>query len=93
MIGAATPGGWDNDSPFVYDDATKTLVIESIDLTATEFKFRANNDWALNIGLDPATGEFKYGSDTNFKVTTAGKYKVVLDLSKSPNYTYKLIKL
>jgi hypothetical protein len=92
IIGSATAGQWDNSTPMTFDPATKTWVINSIALTAAEFKFRANNAWDINFGDDPNSDYMKYNGD-NFKVTAAGNYKVVLNLSDAPRYTFTITKL
>jgi hypothetical protein len=92
IVGSATPGGWDNSTPMTYDPATKTWVINSIVLSAAEYKFRANNAWDINFGDDANSDYMKYNGD-NFKVSSAGTYKVVLDLSNAPKYTYTITKL
>lgn len=50
IIGDATPTGWNSDTDFVYNPATKTFVINSIALTSSgAFKFRANDDWVMKF--------------------------------------------
>jgi len=51
LIGDATPGGWDNSTPMVYDRETNTWTVTT-DMTTGTFKFRANNEWTLNLGGD-----------------------------------------
>ncbi len=93
MIGAATPNGWDKDTPLTYDAASNTLQIASIALTADEFKFRANAGWDINLGLDANGSAYLAYGGGNLKVQEAGTYKVVLDLSHPFQYTYTLTKL
>ncbi|RTQ52140.1 SusF/SusE family outer membrane protein [Hymenobacter gummosus] len=92
VIGSATPGGWNADTPLTYD-ATAGTWSARVTLTAGAIKFRANNDWPINFGDGsasvPADGLLDYGgSDIN--VTTPGTYTVTLDLSRPGNYTYSL---
>ncbi len=48
LIGSATPGGWDNETPMTkLTDSTWTL---DITLTTAACKFRANNNWDLSWG-------------------------------------------
>ncbi len=48
LIGSATPGGWDNETPMTQlTDSTWTL---DITLTTAACKFRANNNWDLSWG-------------------------------------------
>lgn len=89
IIGAATPGGWDNSTPLTYNATTK---IWSADMTlsAGEFKFRANNAWTIDLGGDPdGDGSMNY-SGPNLSVATGGSYHVVLDLSHPRQYTYSV---
>jgi hypothetical protein len=57
IIGDATPGGWDNDTPMVKDPNDKTQWKLRVTLTDGEAKFRANNDWDVNWG----NGDFPEG--------------------------------
>ena len=79
LIGSATPGGWDTDTPLNYDPATG-LYTATVTLTAGEIKFRANSDWGINLGASLAgEGYLDYGGD-NIQVPSAGQYLVTLDL-------------
>ncbi len=90
VIGAATPGGWDADTPLTYDAATGTWR-GTVALTKDVFKFRANGAWDINYGDTSADGRPDLNGD-NISVPAAGTYTVVLDLSKPGNYTYQLIR-
>ncbi len=90
LIGDATPGGWDTDTPMHYSPATQLWTV-TLDLTAKTIKFRANGSWALNYGSDNNDGKLQEGSNTNIAIPKAGNYTVVLDLSHTV-YKYKLIK-
>ena len=90
VIGAATPTGWDADTPLTYDAATGTWRT-TLALKQDVIKFRANGAWDINFGDTKADGLLDYGGD-NINVPSAGTYTVVLDLSKPGNYTYQLIK-
>lgn len=52
LIGSATAGGWDSSTPMEWDAAAKCWTITTM-LTDGEFKFRANDDWAINWGGEP----------------------------------------
>lgn len=81
------------DAAMTYDAVNSVWVINSIALTAGgNFKFRANADWGLNLGVNSASSYMKYGGD-NISVPATGNYKVVLDLSHGQRYTYTLTKL
>lgn len=86
IIGAATPGGWDNSTALTYN-ATSMKWEGIVTLTAGEFKFRANNAWTINLGGDPA--EMSYDG-SNLSVDADGDYLVELDLSNPREYTYTL---
>jgi hypothetical protein len=88
LIGSGTPTGWDSDNDMTYDPATQTFSI-TIDLTAAEIKFRANDGWDWNYGDTGADGALDNGGD-NIAVPAAGNYTVVLDFSNPRAYTYTL---
>jgi starch-binding outer membrane protein SusE/F len=89
VIGSATPGGWDADTPMTYDATAKVWTV-TIDLTADELKFRANGAWDLNYGDNNANGGLQEGG-ANIKVPSAGNYTINLNLS-GPIYKYTLKK-
>lgn len=88
LIGSGTPTGWDSDNDMTYDPATKKWSI-TLNLTANEIKFRANDGWDWNYGDTGADGSLENGGD-NIPVPAAGNYTVVLDLSNPRAYTYTL---
>lgn len=90
LIGAATPGGWDADTPLAYDAEAKVWKA-TVSLTAGEYKFRANGGWDLSLGVGSAEGVLSFGTG-NLKVEEAGTYDVVLDLSNGAYYMSKLTK-
>ena len=89
VIGSATPGAWDSDTPMTYDPVSKVWTV-TVDLTAAEIKFRANGGWDLNYGDDGANGSLEAGG-ANIAVPAAGNYTITLNLS-NPVYKYKLDK-
>lgn len=88
LIGSGTPTGWDSDTDMVYDPTSGTWSV-TLDLTADEIKFRANDGWDWNYGDNGADGSLENGGD-NIAVPAAGNYTVVLDLSNPREYTYTL---
>ncbi|MCJ7718035.1 MAG: SusF/SusE family outer membrane protein, partial [Anaerolineales bacterium] len=95
LIGNATPTGWDSDTNMIYDAESKTWSV-TLDLTKQEapdngIKFRANDDWALNIGDTDADGTMEFGGD-NMGISEDGNYTIVLDLSNPRIYTYSITK-
>ncbi|MBT2558168.1 SusE domain-containing protein [Hymenobacter sp. ISL-91] len=95
IIGDATANGWGKETPMTYDFDRKVWTI-TLPLAKAEYKFRANNDWALNLGAmsgDDATktaGPLKQGGD-NIKITEAGTYTVTLNYEVTPA-TYTTVK-
>jgi hypothetical protein len=90
IIGDATPGGWGSDTPMTYDPVNNVWVINSVALSANSLKFRANNAWDINLGGN--LNKLSYGGD-NIPISSAGNYKIVLDLSHPLKYTATLTKL
>jgi hypothetical protein len=91
VIGAATPGGWDKETPMVFDPVKQVWTI-TLPLKADELKFRANNAWDIDMGDNEPDGAPDYGGK-NIKVSAAGTYTVTLDLSKGAgNYNYSIEK-
>lgn len=86
IIGDATPTGWDSDTDLTWNPATQALEI-NIDLTAGQFKFRANDDWAVNLGNKDTTSILvQDGQNINIG---GGSYLIRLFLDK-PDYTYEV---
>ncbi len=78
IIGDATPGGWEEDTPMDRDANDSSEWSLRIILFDGEAKFRANNDWAINWG----SGDFPSGVGTqdgaNIPIT-AGEYVVTFN--------------
>ena len=79
IIGPAQAGGWDTDTDMTWNAADESWTA-TVELAADEFKFRANDAWAINVGgsLDNLTQD-----GGNLKVTEAGTYEVKLFLTRS----------
>ncbi len=89
LIGDATAGGWAADQDLTYDPATRTWKVSGISLTKGAMKFRANNDWGINLGdTKPAANNRLIYNGENILVENPGKYDVVLDLSTPGAYKY-----
>lgn len=108
VIGDATPTGWNSDTDFVYNPASKTYVINSIALNSTGvFKFRANDDWAIKFQPEASDQTLTSGTavktflssegtvtdDPSYKVSQTGNYKIELDLHNSAYYKLTVTKL
>lgn len=94
IIGSATPGGWNTDTDMPYDFCTRTFHAPRIALVAGEYKFRANDDWALNYGDNGADGTLEAGgANIVLAANAAGNYDVQLDLNDAAKPKYILTKL
>ncbi|WP_210519324.1 SusE domain-containing protein [Hymenobacter terricola] len=95
IIGSATPGGWNTETPMTYDFCSrvwKTTIALNGAAGSNEFKFRANNAWTLNLG-DGGAGGALDANGANLTVPTAGNYSVVLNTNAKPKPTFTLTKL
>lgn len=100
IIGDATPGGWGSDTQLTYDPAAQVWKITADMKANGSFKFRANNEWVIDFGVDN-NGTLKYADNpflgytpalNNLTVPSDGNYTITLDLHNSGNYTYTLQK-
>jgi len=81
IIGDATPGGWDEDTDMIVDEADSNKYFLTIDLVMGELKFRLDNDWAVNWGsADFPTGTGVLGGD-NIPIPFDGMYRIDFDKS------------
>ena len=81
LIGSATVGGWDKETPLEYDGVANIYSVVTTLTKDGEYKPRANDNWGYAIDAD---GIFKDGGD-NFKFEgETGEYKVVVDVNKHP---------
>jgi len=83
IIGDATPGGWGTDT-FMTWDATDQCMTVTTNLTAAQFKFRANSDWNINLGGD--INNLTAGG-ANITIDTAGNYTIKLYPGATPHCT------
>ena len=88
-------GDWSEDVDMEYDIANLVLTV-TLDVTASQdagdlrFKFRADDDWALNYGLtDPVSGNDLSPGGTDVPMPEGpGNYTITLDLGGLvPTYT------
>jgi len=100
IIGDATPGGWNTDTQMSYNPTTQVWTVTADMVSTGSFKFRANNAWNIDFGID-ASGKLAYadnpaypynGSLSNLTVPSSGNYTITLDLHDPNNYNYKLHK-
>ena len=83
LIGSATPDGWNSDQNMTCDATNKALTI-TIDLIVGEFKFRANDAWAVNLGGDMAN---LTQDGPNIPIASAGNYTIKLYLDGTKRCT------
>jgi len=83
IIGSATPGGWDSDQNMTWDGTLKAMKI-TVDLTAGEFKFRANDGWDYNLGGDINA---LTPNGANIAIASAGNYTITLYLAGTMHCT------
>lgn len=86
IIGDATPNGWDASTEMEFDAETKTWSI-TVDLEDGEMKFRANDDWDINVGDNDGDGTLQ-NDGSNIPVD-AGNYTITLDLNGT-EWTYSV---
>ena len=100
IIGDATPGGWSTDTQLTFDIGNHVWKVTADMKTAGSFKFRANNEWKIDFGLD-SKGKLAYADNpifgytdgiANLTVPADGNYTITLDLSNAGAYTYTAIK-
>ncbi|QYJ68670.1 SusE domain-containing protein [Flavobacterium litorale] len=82
IIGAATPGGWDGETPMTYDFAenkfsiTETLTTENMKLRSKNTgDFISGNEWAFQVGADDP---FAYNTNAGDIAVTAGEATIEL---------------
>ncbi len=88
ILGDATPGGWDNDQDMTWNAENKSVEV-ILPITSGEFKFRANDDWAINLGDDDdGDGVLELdGANIQSPVTASVKVSLYLNF---PDYTYSI---
>ncbi|SJZ54801.1 serine hydrolase [Sediminibacterium ginsengisoli] len=87
ITGTATPNGWEGKDVAMMADGNR-WTISSVTLKDGVIKFRYNNDWVLNYGLDQS-GMLKKGA--NDIPVTAGTYSITLDLTDPDKVSFKIV--
>lgn len=82
VIGSATPLGWGDETPLIYDQ-NLDLWIGGVHLSNAELKFRANHSWDYNLGGD--MNALSYGG-SNIAISVEDDYAITLDLSTPNEY-------
>jgi hypothetical protein len=90
IIGDAPQGSnWTNDIVMNYDNG-KQIWSATVTMGVGGFKFRKNRDWVTNFGDKTGDLILDTENDNNIKITSAGSYRVVLNLLTN---SYTIIKL
>ncbi|MGB5818806.1 MAG: serine hydrolase [Saonia sp.] len=91
IIGSATSNGWEGDDiPLTPDNQNPDiLTINNITLNEGEFKFRANNDWNINLGIDD---EGYLGIHRKGIKVKKGVYDIVLNVTDPINPVFSITK-
>lgn len=104
VTGSATPLGWPagsgvagQDHDMTYNATTKKWTVTLVLTGGGELKFRANDDWGVNLGkFDASRLNNDYGGENmsygggNIPVAASGTYTITLDLSNPRAYTYSV---
>lgn len=89
IIGSATAGGWDAETPMTFDAAQNVLKITT-SLTAGEMKFRTQT-WAMNYGVSDQNGVGGFDGG-NIQIAESGNYTITLDLKTPGTVLYTITK-
>lgn len=91
VVGSLTGWGGNPDIAMTYDAGSNSFSTGPVVITGNEnFKFRANNDWPINLGDSGADGSLEQdGADIPI---TAGTYTFTLYLNNAGYYTYKVVR-
>jgi hypothetical protein len=79
---------WNNDADMTFDPSIKQWTATVNFASETQFKFRANHAWDINLGDEGADLILDYGG-ANISAT-AGSHIITLDLTTPGNYTYRI---
>lgn len=91
IIGSATPGGWDTDTPMSQDANDPNVWVDTLGLVDGAAKFRADGMWAVQWGsLDFPAGNGTGGADDI--PITAGDYLITLN-TETGDYNFRAYEL
>ncbi|MGU3375290.1 serine hydrolase [Chryseobacterium sp. M5A1_1a] len=92
IIGDATPAGWgEKDIPLQTDPKKPNIYfLKNYKLTKGGFKFRQNDNWSYNLGLNN-DGKSIALNAYDFRIEETGIYDIVLDMTNAvkPQYSIK----
>ncbi len=81
VVGSATPNGWGSPDIKMDYNRKKGFWEVTTDLVVGEIKFRKNDGWAWNLGLDGTDGKLKHDGP-NIPVASAGSYYITLTITQ-----------
>ncbi|OFX22813.1 MAG: hypothetical protein A2041_02065 [Bacteroidetes bacterium GWA2_31_9b] len=84
VIGDAQAGGWGTDVDLTYNGTSKKWEGQVTFLATGEYKFRANDDWAISFGGSLDNLIYNAG---NIATPGAGTYDVTLDISGTDKFS------
>lgn len=87
IIGSATAGGWDTETPMSFDSGENILKIKA-DLNEGEMKFRTSS-WDQNYGGSDEEGVASFDGP-NIAIPAAGTYNITLDFKTPGRVLYTL---
>ena len=87
IIGSATPGGWDTETPLVKDNGNPALWKINLVLTDGEAKFRANDAWTFSWGDTLFPSGIGIANGPNIPVP-AGEYQISFN---TETFEYKFL--
>ncbi len=88
VIGSAQVGDWSTDTDLTFNTTTKVWEGQVTFFDTGEYKFRANDDWAISFGGTLETIEYNGG---NLATPGAGTYDVTLDLSGEEKFSATVV--
>lgn len=93
IVGSSTSNGWDGPDLELQEDSTRRGIwyLKNVQLTAGEIKFRFNNDWTYNYGINPGDNKLN-AAGQNIKIE-GGRYNIILDMSIAEEPRYIITKI
>ena len=99
IIGDATPNGWNTETEMTFVPSKMAYTIKLNMLKAGSFKFRANNAWVIDFGINGTTNRIQYADNpifgsnpiNNMTVPADGSYTITLYLGDPNDYYYTAV--
>lgn len=94
LIGSATIGGWDTETPMTFNEDNNTFSVTTTLVGGQQFKFRANNTWdemynggadKKNLSLGGSIKDLTFGGE-NITVAENGTYEITLHVICNSDY-------